>query len=155
MQAGWIKSAVVYAYNSELIPSSFFYHIVEGYNMCTNVKLLGGCLWPLTTEKACWRLLGVVVIGLVNGLEVWGHGNLNWLPKKDLSGFGLKASLFRFGVLKFFDPFVCHEGDILLWILLQYHQKFDAVRVLISTLQRNYTISIVKIEVQGIECFPY
>jgi hypothetical protein len=70
------------------------------------------------------------------------------LPKKDLSGLGLKASLFRFGVLNFFDPFVCHEGDTLLWILL-HHQKFDAVRVLISTLQRNYTISIVKIEVQG------
>lgn len=38
--------------------------------MCTNVKLLGGCLCLLTLEKACWRLLGVVVIDLVNGLEV-------------------------------------------------------------------------------------
>jgi hypothetical protein len=47
MQAGRIKSAVVYAYNSELIPSFFFYHIVEGYNMCTNVKLIIG--WMLMT----------------------------------------------------------------------------------------------------------
>jgi hypothetical protein len=47
MQAGRIKSVVVYAYNSELIPSFFFYHIVEGYNMCTNVKLIIG--WMLVT----------------------------------------------------------------------------------------------------------